>query len=148
MPCGATQDGRVMVERSDRMWCTGEGNGKPLQYSCLENPANSMKLSQASPKYSKSWAPLHALTTTQVKDASTPKGPLYTRMLLLSRPRVSDSLWPHGLQPPGSSVLGALQARTPEWAANSFSIYMNRHVEYVGKKRLGTRVKIYLHRYE
>ena len=43
MPCGATQDGRVMVERSDRMWSIGEGNGKPLQYSCLENPMNSMK---------------------------------------------------------------------------------------------------------
>ena len=36
MPCGATQDRRVMVERSDRLWSTGEGNGKPLQYSCLE----------------------------------------------------------------------------------------------------------------
>ena len=43
MPCGATQDGQVMVERSDRMWSTGEGNGKPLQYSFLENPMNSMK---------------------------------------------------------------------------------------------------------
>ena len=43
MPCGATQDGWVMVERSDRMQSTGEGNGKPLQYSCLENPMNSMK---------------------------------------------------------------------------------------------------------
>ena len=32
-----------MVERSDRMWSTGEGNGKPLQYSCLENPMNSTK---------------------------------------------------------------------------------------------------------
>ena len=32
-----------MVERSDRMWSTGEGNGKPLQYSCLENPMKSMK---------------------------------------------------------------------------------------------------------
>ena len=41
--CGATQDGRVMVERSERMWSTGEGNGKPLQYSCLENTKNSMK---------------------------------------------------------------------------------------------------------
>ena len=41
--CGATQDGRGMVERSDRMRSTGEGNGKPLQYSCLENPMNSMK---------------------------------------------------------------------------------------------------------
>ena len=40
---GATQDGRVMVERSDRIWSAGEGNGKPLQYSCLENPMNSMK---------------------------------------------------------------------------------------------------------
>ena len=40
---GATQDGRVTVERSDRMWSSGEGNGKPLQYSCLENPMNSMK---------------------------------------------------------------------------------------------------------
>ena len=43
MPCGPTQDGRVMVERSDRMWSTGEGNGKPLQYSCLENSMKSMK---------------------------------------------------------------------------------------------------------
>ena len=42
MPCGATQDGQVM-ERSDRMWSTGEGNGKPLQYSCLENDMNNMK---------------------------------------------------------------------------------------------------------
>ena len=40
---GVSQDGWVMVERSDRMWSTGEGNGKPLQYSCLENPMNSMK---------------------------------------------------------------------------------------------------------
>ena len=40
---GATQDGQVMVERSDRMWSTGDGNDKPLQYSCLENPMNSMK---------------------------------------------------------------------------------------------------------
>ena len=45
----ATEDGRVMVERSDRMWSTGEGNGKPLQYSCLENPMNSMN-SMENPK--------------------------------------------------------------------------------------------------
>ena len=32
-----------LLERSDRMWSTGEGNGKSLQYSCLENPMNSMK---------------------------------------------------------------------------------------------------------
>ena len=39
----ATQDRQVMVERSDRMWSTGEGNGEPLQYSCVENPMNSTK---------------------------------------------------------------------------------------------------------
>ena len=43
MSCGATQDGQVMVASSDRMWSTGEGNGKPLQYSCLENSMNSME---------------------------------------------------------------------------------------------------------
>ena len=39
----ATQDGWVMVESSEKMRSTGEGNGKPLQYSGLENPMNSMK---------------------------------------------------------------------------------------------------------
>ena len=43
MPCRATQDGWIMVESSDKTWSTGEGNGKPLQYSCFENPVNSMK---------------------------------------------------------------------------------------------------------
>ena len=32
-----------MVEISDKKWSTGEGNGKPLQYSCLENPMNTVK---------------------------------------------------------------------------------------------------------
>ena len=39
----ATQDILVMVESSDKTWSTGEGNGKPLQYSCLENPMKSIK---------------------------------------------------------------------------------------------------------
>ena len=43
MLCGATQDGWIMVERSDRMWSIGEGKVKTLQYSCLENPMNCMK---------------------------------------------------------------------------------------------------------
>ena len=43
MLCWATQDGRVMAESFDKMWSTGEGNGKPLQYSWLENTMNSMK---------------------------------------------------------------------------------------------------------
>ena len=43
MSCRAIQDGQVMVQSSDKMWSTGEGNDKPLQYSCLENPVNSIK---------------------------------------------------------------------------------------------------------
>ena len=43
MPCSFTQDRQVMVESSDKTWSTGEGNGKALQYSCLEKPMNSMK---------------------------------------------------------------------------------------------------------
>ena len=43
MACRATQDRKDMVESSDKMWSTGEGNGKPRQYSCLENSMNSMK---------------------------------------------------------------------------------------------------------
>ena len=40
MLCGATQDRWVMVESSDKTWSSGEGSGKPLQYSCLENHKN------------------------------------------------------------------------------------------------------------
>ena len=43
MPCRATQDGQVMVDSFDKIGSTGEGNGQPLQYSCLENPMNSMQ---------------------------------------------------------------------------------------------------------
>ena len=43
MPCRVIQDAQVMLESSDKTWSTGEGNDKPLQYSCLENPMNSMK---------------------------------------------------------------------------------------------------------
>ena len=39
----ATQDIWVMVKSSDKTWATREGNGKPLQYSCLDNSMNSMK---------------------------------------------------------------------------------------------------------
>ena len=43
MLCSATQDRWVIVESSDKMLSTGEGNGKLLEYSCLENPMNNMK---------------------------------------------------------------------------------------------------------
>ena len=43
MLCRDTQDEWVMLESFDKTWPTGKGNDKPLQYSCLENPMNSMK---------------------------------------------------------------------------------------------------------
>ena len=43
MKLWATQDGWIMVESSDKTWSTGDGNGKQLQYSCLENSVNNMK---------------------------------------------------------------------------------------------------------
>ena len=43
MLCRDTQDGQVMVESYDKMWSTGEGNGKPLQQSCFENHMNGIK---------------------------------------------------------------------------------------------------------
>ena len=43
MPCRATRDKQGLAESSDKTWSTGEGNAKPLQYSCLENSMNSMK---------------------------------------------------------------------------------------------------------
>ena len=43
MLCRAYQDRQVIAESSDKTWSIGEGNGKPLQYSCFENPMNSMK---------------------------------------------------------------------------------------------------------
>ena len=43
MLCRVTQDRQVMVESSDKTWSTGEGNGKAVQYYCLDNPMNSMK---------------------------------------------------------------------------------------------------------
>ena len=44
MPCRATQDRQVMVESSDKTWSTREGNGKWLQYPCLENPMKRMRM--------------------------------------------------------------------------------------------------------
>ena len=43
MPYRDAQDGQVMVECSDKTWSNGEGNDKPLQYSCLQNPMKRQK---------------------------------------------------------------------------------------------------------
>ena len=57
MLCRATQDRQVMVESSDKMWSTGEGNDKPLHYSCLETfkkkkKQKDRKLKDKSPSWS------------------------------------------------------------------------------------------------
>ena len=93
-----------------------------------------LKHSQAPPKNSKSWAPLHALTATQMKDASTPKGLRYKRMLPLSRavcPALGDSMLLCPWDSPGENTGVGCQ----------FLLQCT----YVGKKRLGTRVKIYFY---
>ena len=91
MPCGAIQDGQVMVERSDRMWSTGEGNGKPLEYSCLENPMNSMK--RQNDRILKEELPRSVAKSLQ--------------SCLTLRDRMDCSL-------PGSSIHGIFQARVLE----------------------------------
>ena len=103
MPCGTTQDGQVMVEKSDRMWSTGEGNGKPLQYSCLESPMNSMKMQKE--RILKEELPMSVPAAVDAKS-------------LQSCPTLCD---PIDGSPPGSATPGILQARTLEWAAISLS---------------------------
>ena len=49
MLCKTTQYGRVIVESSDKMWSTGGGNVKPLQYSCHENPMNNIRQKDMTP---------------------------------------------------------------------------------------------------
>ena len=98
--CGATEEGRVMVERSDRMWSTGEGNGKPLQYSCLENPMNSMKRQN-----------------DRIIKEELPKSVQYSSVAQ-SCPTLCS---PIDCSLPGSSISGIFQARVLEWVAISFS---------------------------
>ena len=109
-----------MVERSDRMWSTGEGNGKPLQYSCLENPMNSMKrqnnriLEEELPR---SVGAQYATgdqwrNNTRKNEAAAAAKSLQSCLTLCN---------PIDGSPPGSPVPGILQARTLEWVAISFS---------------------------
>ena len=88
MPCRASQDGWVTVESSDKMWYPGEGNGKPLQYSCLENPMNSMKtLKDSTLKDEKSrW--VGAQYATREHWRKTPE-----RMKRLSQNKNNTQLW-------------------------------------------------------
>ena len=95
-----------MVESSDRMWSTGEGNGKPLQYSCLENPMNSMKRQK---------------DRTLKDELSRLVGAQYAAAAAKSLQSCLTLCDPIDGSPPGSPVPGNLQARTLEWVAISFS---------------------------
>ena len=69
-PCcvGPPKMDRFMVESSDKMWSTRKGNGKALQYSCLENPMNSMMFTTALFTIGKTWKqPKYLLTEEWIK---------------------------------------------------------------------------------
>ena len=61
MLCSATQDGWVTVKSSDKTWVTGKGNGNPLQYSCHENPMDSVKSTAVTSVYTHSLSHTHPL---------------------------------------------------------------------------------------
>ena len=105
MPCRATQDRWVMVESSDKMWSTGEGNGKPIQYSCLGNPMNSMKRQKdrtLKDELPRSVGARYAAAAKSLQSCLTLCNPI-------------DG------SPPGNPIPGILQARILEWVAISFS---------------------------
>ena len=104
MLCGATQDRLVMLESSDKMWSTGEGKGKPLQYSCLENPMNSMKRQKDRTLKDELPRSVQFSSVTQsCLNHSTP-GPVHHQLLEFTQihvHRVSDAIQPsHPLSSP------------------------------------------------
>ena len=97
MPCRASQDGHI-VESSHKMWSTGGGNGKPLLYSCLDSPMNSMKEQTYN---TKKWAPkVRRCPTCSWGSARCSV--------------VSDCLWPHRLYP--STPLSMGFSRQDYWS--------------------------------
>ena len=86
--CRGTQDRRVLVESSDKTWSSGEGNDKPLQYSCLENPMNSMK--RQKDKTLKMNSPRQQVPNTllEIRGEITPE-----RMKWWSQSKNSTQLW-------------------------------------------------------
>ena len=94
-----------MVENSDKMWSTEEGKGKPFQYSCLENPMNSMKWQKdrtLKDELPRSVGARYAAAAKSLQSCLTLCNPIDGR-------------------PPGTPIPGILQARILEWVAISFS---------------------------
>ena len=111
---GATQDGQVMGERSDGMWSTGEGNGKPLQYCCLENPRNSMK--RQNDRILKEELPrsvgVQYATGDQWRNNSS---------IILGTYQPREFLFQYPIILPFHAVRGVLKARILKWFAIPFS---------------------------
>ena len=112
---GATQDGQVVVERSDRTWSTGEENGKQLQYSYLENPMNS------SVQFSS--VPQSCPTLRNPMNHSTPGLPVHHQLPEFTQTqvhRVSDAIQPsHPLSSPSPPTLNPFQHQSLFQCVNS-----------------------------
>ena len=116
MPRRGTQDGRVMVENSDKMWSTGEGNGKPLQYSCLENPMNSMKRQNYRTLMEKTMAPHSSTLVWKIPWMEDPGG-LQSRGVAKSQTRLSNFTFTfhfHSLEKELATHSSVLAWRIPE----------------------------------
>ena len=116
MPCRGTQDGRVMVENSDKMWSTGEGSGKPLQYSCLENPMNSMKRQNYRTLMEKTMAPHSSTLVWKIPWMEDPGG-LQSMGVAKSQTRLSNFTFTfhfHSLKKELATHSSVLAWRIPE----------------------------------
>ena len=116
MPRRGTQDGRVMVENSDKMWSTGEGSGKPLQYSCLENPMNSMKRQNYRTLMEKTMAPHSSTLVWKIPWMEDPGG-LQSMGVAKSQTRLSNFTFTfhfHSLEKELATHSSVLAWRIPE----------------------------------
>ena len=110
----------VMVESSDKTWSTGEGNGKPLQYSSLKNPMSSMKMQKDRTLIDELPRLLGTQYATgyQWRNNSRKNKAAAAVKSLQSCLTLCD---PTDKSPPGSAVHGIFQARVLEWGAIAFS---------------------------
>ena len=108
--------------------CIGEGNGNPLQCSCLENPRDRGAW----------WAAIHGVTQsrTRLKWLSSSSSSV-SLMLNVTCSVISDSLQPHDYSPPGSFVHGAFQARILEWVSIPFARLSSRLRDQLGSSHPG-----------
>ena len=98
MPCRATQDRRVMVESSVKMWFTGEGNVKPLQYSCFETTMNSVKRQDSLPAINREAASITvALFSMEPSQYHNIPGQSTKATCTCASSVTSDTLRPHRL---------------------------------------------------